>query len=72
MTIRLYRCSVCGKWSHAQKQPKQHKRWVREGEDGFDPDKAEPPLYDGYGSMLQPEGHGIDCGPFEPWIARPE
>lgn len=71
--VRIFRCSVCGKWSHALKQPKTHRRWVNEGEPGYDESKAEPAHYDhlnGYDES--PAGHLIACGPFIPYIARPE
>lgn len=70
-TVQIYRCQGCGKWSHAKKQPKKHARWVRMGDAAFDSGKAERATYDYQGSLLQAEGHAIDCGPFTPYIASP-
>jgi hypothetical protein len=63
----MYRCSTCGKWSHAKRQPKSHKRWVREGEPGYQAELAEPQAWDDESAA----GHLIDCGPFVPHIATP-
>jgi hypothetical protein len=71
--VRMFRCSICGKWSHAKKQPKKHARWVNEGEPGFDESRVAPAYYDhltGYDES--PAGHQIDCGPLIPYIAHPE
>ena len=36
LTVRMWRCSVCGKWSHAKRKPKKHDRWtVVDSEGGF-------------------------------------
>lgn len=64
-TVQIFRCQGCGKWSHAKKQPRKHQRWVQPGEDGFEWEKNE----NGFGEV--PDGHGIDCGPFAPYVASP-
>ena len=28
--IDMWRCAQCGKWSHAKRMPKTHRRWVDE------------------------------------------
>ena len=39
--VTLWRCSKCGKWSHAQRRPKRHERYIRE-DDIPDVDWREP------------------------------
>lgn len=34
MTVRLWRCRECGKWSHAQRDPIRHERWTNITVDG--------------------------------------
>lgn len=70
-SVQLWRCQGCGKWSHAKKQPKKHQRWVREGEPEFDPARGEGAVYDHQGSLLAPDAHAVDCGPFKPFVASP-
>jgi len=71
--VRIFRCSKCGKWSHAKKQPKKHTRWVYAGEPEFDESKAEPDHYDHLNGFSEhTRAHAVDCGPFVPYIARPE
>jgi hypothetical protein len=66
-TVQMYRCTTCGKWSHAKRQPRSHKRWVREDEPGYDPERAlSQAWYDD-----SPSGHLVDCGPFVPYVATP-
>lgn len=66
--MKLYCCSVCGKWSHAQKKPVSHKAWVKPGNMRYDPAKNE----NEYSDEEAHWGHFVDCGPFETWIAMPE
>lgn len=60
----MFRCTTCGRWSHAKDRPYRHWRWVRPGEDGYDQTEA---------SKLQepgvPEGHPVKCGPFITYYA---
>lgn len=67
--VQIWRCSKCGKWSHAKTQPKKHQRWVDEHDPLFDPDKDES-FMDGTGEY-SPSGHFVDCGPFTPYVASP-
>lgn len=67
--MRLFRCTKCEKWSHAQRMPKSHKRWVYYGEPEFDELKSEGVSYDYAGNEIGTEGHFVDCGPFETWYA---
>lgn len=67
--VRLHRCRKCGKFSHAKRKPKKHQRWVKFYEPEFDPALAEGPVYDYQGSILQEDGHFVDCGPFDYWTA---
>lgn len=70
-TVDMWRCAECGKWSHAQKDPRHHQRWVKPGDPFYDPEKNE----NDYGNVADfgdvPDGHYITCGPFEKWVARP-
>lgn len=66
--MKLYRCSKCDKWSHAKKMPKKHQRWIDAWDSEYDPNKNEN---DGLGGNL-PDGHFVDCGPFETFIAITE
>jgi hypothetical protein len=61
----MFRCSGCGKWSHAKKQPKGHARWVKPGDPLYDPEKNENDWGDA------PDGHYVECGPFVSYIAVP-
>lgn len=70
--MELFRCSVCGKWSHAQKKPKTHQRWVVEGSKEFNKSLGEGPVYDYQGSLLKSDGHFVTCGPFDTYIAFTE
>lgn len=62
---QLFRCRTCGKWSHAKKQPRKHQRWVSPGDEEYSADLNE----NQWGDV--PDGHGIECGPFTPWVATP-
>ena len=66
-SVQIYRCTTCGKWSHAKKQPKKHQRTIWEGQPGFDPDLAEPEPWDYDGPLV----NYVECGPFTPFIASP-
>lgn len=68
--MNIYRCTNCGKWSHAKRMPKKHQRTVWEGGPEYDPALNEN---DGYDHMngFHPGAHYVDCGPFEEWVAIP-
>ena len=69
-SIRLWRCSACGKWSHAQRNPKMHERRVADSDD-FDAaavTRIEP------GGREPETGAWLDlvfvrCGPFDEFAA---
>lgn len=69
--IVMWRCTRCGKWSHAKQQPKIHQRFVR----SIGPDDRVlatfPPVYGMYESD-DDGGFTIACGPFEKWVATKE
>lgn len=52
----LWRCRKCGKWSHAKRDPRRHKRWHA----------AE--RYDG--TRSGDTGWFTWCGPFDRWTAQ--
>ncbi|MBM0275348.1 hypothetical protein [Micromonospora tarensis] len=60
--VKLWRCTKCGKWSHAKRKPKQHQRFVATGRTvvGW----AGEPVYG-------PDGEFQACGPFAEWVAAP-
>ena len=64
MRETLWRCTTCGKWSHARRRPKSHQAHTLSGLD------SRPLLYDlGYtyeGDFL---GYMVKCGPFQRWQA---
>ena len=70
----LWRCAVCGKWSHAQRKPKDHQRWI-DREDGL-PNGAEvvsevePYGYGHHSEEANEGGWFVKCGPFDTWIVR--
>lgn len=67
----MFRCRACGKWSHAQRKPKTHQRWVYQGDPEYRDELNENVGYDGdYGGA--PSAHPVACGPFDTYIAAPE
>jgi hypothetical protein len=66
----MWRCACCRKWSHAQRRPPWHQRFV-------DVEPTDPALilrfdqgvYDHMNGWLQPSGWWIKCGPFDRWTA---
>jgi len=36
LVVRMWRCSVCGKWSHAKRKPKKHEVWDHQEGDWAD------------------------------------
>lgn len=66
----LWRCSGCGKWSHAVKKPASHQRPVFE-EPATDVPILNhyPVLYDANTEPISRESWWVRCGPFERWEA---
>lgn len=61
--IDMWRCTQCGKWSHAKRKPKTHRRWVDEEPE----DESTVTDYDD--GFVPPDGDyaerwEIACGPF--------
>lgn len=70
--VSLWRCEQCGKWSHAQRQPKKHQRFL-----GADKHREpaqfnsfEPGYYSEYSCDESPGGWWIDCGPLAEYRAE--
>lgn len=68
--VRIFRCTQCGKWSHAARAPKCHKRYVRDLDelDRLGIELAYNDL-DDHETFFE-DGAFIDCGPFETWLAE--
>lgn len=70
--MTVYRCTTCGKWSHAKTRPLSHQRFV--SGDEIAPDSAivirEIPASFGHGESYDPGGWMVRCGPFETWRAE--
>lgn len=68
----LWRCTTCGKWSHAKKRPKWHERFVPlsfgmpDSRLIIDEDFGD---YDHINGTTREGGWTIQCGPFEQWSA---
>ncbi|MEU8186039.1 hypothetical protein [Micromonospora carbonacea] len=65
----LWRCTKCGKWSHAKRRPSSHKRWVQTGTETV----TEMESWD-TGALVEvevPTGEVQKCGPFRAWSAAP-
>lgn len=63
-----WRCSTCGKWSHAQRRPKWHRRWTQEEPpEGTVVIEHLEPSYDHY-SNYEPDYWIVQCGPFEKYL----
>lgn len=60
----LFRCTTCGKWSHAKDKPSSHFRWVKPGDPGYDQTEADKNASPGV-----PDGHPVRCGPFTTYYA---
>ena len=71
--VPLFRCVQCGKWSHANRRPLWHQRWI-DRDDGL-PEGAvvlgEIEPYGGEYTEHVPGGWFIRCGPFAEWRAMP-
>jgi hypothetical protein len=69
--ISMWRCESCGKWSHAQRQPKTHQRFIREEFETPEPAEFtsyEEPVYS-YDGETSAGGWWIACGPFAEYVA---
>lgn len=69
----LWRCLSCGKWSHAQRRPKNHLRFIEDGAAELDTEgwvvkETRDAEYD-QGYLERPAGVMVFCGPFEEWRA---
>jgi hypothetical protein len=74
--VIVHRCDVCGKWSHAQKRPKWHQRFL--ADDGTTDVPAGDLVIrweDGYTDTVSGEGGDggwwIKCGPFTSYQVVP-
>lgn len=63
----VYRCSKCGKWSHAQRMPKRHKVHTTDPAED-DVILEELPGYEAETGAYDP-GFYVACGPFEAYEA---
>lgn len=74
VTVILWRCATCGKWSHAKRRPRHHQRFIPSGEAlpaGAKVLRDEPAEYDHLNGFSSDGGTWIACGPHEPWKATP-
>lgn len=72
MTYTAYRCTRCGKWSHALRKPKQHKRFTREQPEETDVVLEYMPPSFGYEGPNADDGYLIACGPFQTYTLTPK
>ena len=74
MIVQMWRCSTCGKWSHAQQRPKAHQRWISAWDKPADYEPEERVLRFDPGMSFDdrddPGGWMVECGPFEEWHAE--
>lgn len=66
----MWRCTVCGKWSHARRKPRDHERWVQPGDPLYVEEQNQRRAPDGWLDPNMPDAHPIRCGPFENWVAK--
>lgn len=72
---QMWRCTGCGKWSHARRRPTSHRRWVSGAEHTKPPAGATvvervEPTYDHLNGFTSDGGWFVTCGPFERWLAQ--
>jgi hypothetical protein len=69
--VIIYRCSKCGKWSHAQRKPKAHQRLIRDEGQETPPNVVEAlePTYDHMNGFSDDGGWYVACGPFDTYEA---
>lgn len=72
MSEKLWRCTECGKWSHAKRKPSRHERRVND-DLGTDEPETVIRAVEGWDPETGPElvGWIVPCGPFEAWVASP-
>lgn len=77
MMVQMWRCSTCGKWSHAKRRPKGHARWIPASDKAPEYEPVEKVLsyepgsvYDHLTGESDPGGWMVECGPFEEWHAE--
>lgn len=51
VSLTIWRCTRCEKWSHAKRKPRFHQRWISDDGNEINPDN----------------GWFENCGPFEEW-----
>ena len=75
--ILIWRCTCCGRWSHAKRKPSHHLRFIRR--ERLQPTTAVvknvTPRRTSIGTDLEgPQELGgdytVECGPFEAWLAE--
>lgn len=67
----LWRCSECGKWSHAKRRPRRHERFIHIDDPlphNADVIDERPEEVDYNGDLIRPGGHMVRCGPFWRWV----
>jgi hypothetical protein len=68
MNALIYRCERCGKWSHAQRKPRHHKRFSSEpADDDVILDEIEG--YEPETGAYSPRFY-VACGPFAIYSAK--
>lgn len=76
MPVVIYRCSVCGRWSHAKKRPASHKRTIQRTDDvqeppeGLEAIEEVPGWVSGDGEHSDDGGWIVKCGPFDIYEAK--
>jgi hypothetical protein len=79
--VELWRCSGCGKWSHAKRRPRYHHRFIVNDEEadvattarvaGLAVVATVEPSWDGNPDHAgDPGGVWVHCGPFTRWVAQ--
>lgn len=67
--VKLWRCTRCDKWSHAQRCPKQHRRFMRDEPDDLPIIERVESTYSHMAGDEGASGVIVSCGPFEAWTA---
>jgi hypothetical protein len=74
--VQMWRCTSCGKWSHAVRRPKKHTRFISEADQPYDYEPTEtiisyePGMSDYISGESTAGGWMVECGPFEEWHAE--
>jgi hypothetical protein len=71
MTVELWRCTSCGKWSHAKRRPSAHQRMIvlEEGSACPEHERADCCPLGGCGAATPTITETRWCGPFERYVA---